>query len=260
MMNFSNKHSSPFVDIKNLSYHYEDGKLALDSINLSVQKGEFLTVFGPNGCGKSTLLQCIAGVLKTNGEVSVNNQDPSLCRVGFVFQDYREGLLPWRTCLDNIAFPLELKGVSKKERHEQAKELVNELNIDIDLYSRPHMNSGGQQQLIAIARALILSPDILLLDEPTSSLDINMGFFLRDKLENIWKKTNITTIHVTHSIEEVLHLSSRVVLFSQNPGKIISNFDNELPRPRRESIYSLNAVDIREKIEQQYISEMEAEK
>jgi len=252
------------VSIENLNCSYKNGKeaprSALQGVSLSVQEGEFVTIFGPNGCGKSTLLHCIAGVCKPTGSIVVDGQNPHSSHVGLVFQNYRDGLLPWRTCLDNIALPLEFKRVPLRERHQRAEQLVADLGISVDLSAKPYMLSGGQQQLVAIAKALISSPRLLLLDEPTSALDIRIGFGLRNTLEEIWQRTGITTIHVTHNIDEAVHLSQRIILFSSEPGRIIEEISNPLSRPRKESLFGAEATSIRTRIETHYTGEENASK
>ena len=215
------------------------------ALNLDIHEGEFVTVFGPNGCGKSTLLLCVAGVEKpTEGVVTINGTPSSTARTGFVFQNYREALLPWRSCLSNIAFPLELEGWTKSKRRDEARKLVSSLGLHIDLASYPYEQSGGQQQLIAISRALISSPEALIMDEPLSALDIKARLAMRSTIENIWLQTNKTILYVSHDVDEAVYLSDRIVILSERPAKIVEIIKNHLPRPRKQFVGtpSYNAI------------------
>jgi len=206
---------------------------ALADVTMSVREGEFVSVFGPNAAGKTTLLLCTAGIESpTSGRVTIKGAAPEEAVVGFVFQNYREALLPWRTCLDNIAFPLEVNGVPRRERRERARELVRELELKIDLDRYPYQQSGGQQQLVAIARALISDPDVLVMDEPLSSLDVRANIRMRAQIESIWIRTGKPILYVSHDVDDSVYLSDRIVLLHGHPGRIARVMDNPLPRPR----------------------------
>ena len=228
------------IEIENLSKVYRRGRsaangetVALRGITLSIDDGEFVTIFGPNGCGKTTLLLCVAGVEEpTQGTILVNGRRPQDALTGFVFQNYREALLPWRSCLSNIAFPLEIAGWDTKRRQEKTRELVSKLALNIDLNSHPYQQSGGQQQLVAIARALVSEPDVLIMDEPLSALDVKARLRMRATIESIWQKTRKTTLHVSHDVEEAVYLADRIVVLSERPGSIVKIVPNTLPRPR----------------------------
>jgi NitT/TauT family transport system ATP-binding protein len=206
---------------------------ALIGITLDIESGEFVAVFGPNGSGKTTLLLIVAGVEKASqGTILVNGQPPQKAVTGFVFQNYREALLPWRSCLSNIAFPLEIAGWDTAKRHEKARELVANLDLNIDLESYPYQQSGGQQQLVAIARALVSEPDVLVMDEPLSALDVKARLRMRATIEDIWQRTRKTTLHVSHDVDEAVYLADRIVVLSERPGTIVKIISNPLPRPR----------------------------
>jgi len=234
------------IEIDNLSKIYQRSQaapngdiVALGGITLSIDDSEFVTVFGPNGCGKSTLLLCVAGIEEpTQGTIMVNGRCPQDALTGFVFQNYREALLPWRSCLSNIAFPLEIAGWDTRRRQDKAQELVSELALNIDLDSHPYQQSGGQQQLVAIARALVSEPDILVMDEPLSALDVKARLRMRATIETIWQKTRKTTLHVSHDVEEAIYLADRIVVLSERPGTIVSILPNSLPRPRHSVVGS----------------------
>lgn len=222
---------------------------ALEDISLSVAAGELVGIFGPNGCGKTTLLLCVAGVVEpSKGSVAINGKSPQDAIIGFVFQNYREALLPWRTCLDNIAFPLELTGVKKDSRRQKARTLVSELGLGIDLDSFPYQQSGGQQQLVAIARALISNPDVLIMDEPLSSLDIKASISMRSQIEDIWITTKKPTLYVSHDVDACIYLSDRIVLLGDHPGRILEVLENPLPRPRSKFIESAEFHQFRNRI------------
>jgi len=222
---------------------------ALEDISLSVSAGELVGIFGPNGCGKTTLLLCVAGVVEpSKGSVAINGKSPQDAIIGFVFQNYREALLPWRTCLDNIAFPLELTGEKKDSRRQKARTLVRELGLGIDLDSFPYQQSGGQQQLVAIARALISNPDVLIMDEPLSSLDIKASISMRSQIEDIWITTKKPTLYVSHDVDACIYLSDRIVLLGDRPGRILDVLENPLPRPRSKFTESAEYHQLRNRI------------
>jgi NitT/TauT family transport system ATP-binding protein len=209
----------------------------LGGIDLDVSPGQFVSFFGPNGCGKTTFLTVLAGLLPPDeGTVSIDANISHESHVGFIFQNYRESLYPWLRNIDNVAFPLELQGVSKSERREEARRLLEFLRLDIPYEGFPYQLSGGQQQLLSIARALISKADVLVMDEPFASLDYSTRFSVRDLVQQIWMKTQITTLFVSHNIEEAIYLGDRLVLFSKKPMRIIEEIPVPLPRPRDASI------------------------
>ena len=217
-------HMAPFIRIQNISKKY--GKLlAVDNVSFDLEKGELFSLLGPSGCGKTTLLRILAGFeITTEGSVEIDGQDmahvdPADRPVNIMFQNY--ALFPHLHCLDNVAFPLKIKGETKKQRHESAEKILNMVQMDEYLMRYPHQLSGGQQQRVALARSLITSPSILLLDEPLSALDPFLRIKMRSELKNIQKKLGITFIHVTHSQEEALALADIVVVM--NKGLIEQN-------------------------------------
>jgi NitT/TauT family transport system ATP-binding protein len=208
---------------------------ALHDINLDIRRGEFLSLIGPSGCGKSTLLRIIGDLIQpTTGTVTVNGKLCALARrdrdYGIVFQ--APVLFDWRTVEDNVKLPLELMGWDKARRDERAREMLGLVELGDFMRHYPYQLSGGMQQRVAIARALSFQPSILLMDEPFGALDEMTRERMNQEVLQIWERTGITVVFVTHSIPEAVFLSSRVVVMSARPGRITDVIDIDLPRPR----------------------------
>lgn len=204
-----------------------------DSLNLEIARGEFIGIFGPNGCGKTTLLNLISGLDKNfSGKISFDNK----VKISYVFQNYRESIFPWLTIADNITYPLKLQGLSHKEQRKAAQNICNQFNIKLNLSDYPYTLSGGQQQLVVILRGLITKPDILLFDEPLSSLDYQTTLFMLNKIQEIWQETKTTIFFISHDIDEAITLSQKIILLSNKPTRIIRTFDNRLNYPRKTDI------------------------
>jgi NitT/TauT family transport system ATP-binding protein len=211
--------------------------IALENVSFSVKPGEFLALIGPSGCGKSTLFNIIGGLLGDyEGRVLVDGQaiTGSHHEIGMVFQE--ESTFPWRTTLDNVAFPLEVAGAPKAERYERAKELIKLVGLDGFENRYPAEMSGGMRQRTAIARTLAYEPKILLMDEPFAALDEQTRLLLGDKVLQIQQTLRQTTLLITHNIAEAVQLSDRVVVMTYRPGRIKRIFDIDLPRPRSSEI------------------------
>jgi NitT/TauT family transport system ATP-binding protein len=224
--------------------------VVLDKFSMEIYEGEFLSIFGPNGCGKSTLLHLIAGIIEPDdGRIEIDSVGLKP-NVGFVFQNYERSLMPWLTCLDNIAFPLEAEtDLSKRDRHEIARAIVKELGLRLPVEHYPYQMSGGQKQLTCIARAMIRRPSILLLDEPFASLDYQTRLEMQMKLQDIWQKTQVTTVFISHEIDEAIYLADRVLLLSERPAHIAGCFNVPLERPRGlDSLVSSTFVNLRAEI------------
>jgi NitT/TauT family transport system ATP-binding protein len=212
--------------------------LVLDSVSFSVGKDEFLCLVGPSGCGKSTLLRIMAGLEKLDsGRILFNGQPitaPSP-KVAMVFQLF--GLLPWKTALENVEVPLEVLGIAKQDRVHIAEEYLRMVGLDGFENTYPHDLSGGMKQRVGIARALALNPDVLLMDEPFSSLDELTAKTLRELVLNIWRNPALPTnsfIMVSHNVEEAVFMADRVVVMSPRPGKVVGEIKIDIPRPRTE--------------------------
>ncbi|MEM9504348.1 MAG: ABC transporter ATP-binding protein [Cyanobacteria bacterium P01_E01_bin.43] len=205
----------------------------LDSIQLSIQPGEFVCLLGPSGCGKSTLLNVIAGFLKPSAGYVLVDQMP-ISRPGadrgFVFQQY--SLLPWKTTFQNIELGLKIRGVPKAERTERVHEYLNRVGLYKHRSSYPHQLSGGMQQRASIIRALVNSPSVLLMDEPFAALDAQTRHMMQEMLLGIWDDLKTTVIFVTHDIEEAIFLGDRICTMGVHPGRIKSEIPIDLPRPR----------------------------
>jgi len=215
-----------------------DGSLlALENVSFSVKEGEFLALIGPSGCGKSTLFNIVGGLLGGfEGRVLVDGQaiSGSHREIGMVFQE--ESTFPWRTTLDNVAFPLEVAGMPKGERHARARELIRLVGLEGFENRYPAEMSGGMRQRTAIARTLAFEPKILLMDEPFAALDEQTRLLLGDKVLQIQQTLRQTTLLITHSIAEAVQLADRVVVMTYRPGRIKRIFHISLPRPRNSEI------------------------
>ena len=200
---------------------------ALKEVNLDIATGEFVTVVGPSGCGKSTLLRIIAGLISTQG--SVEKPDKG----AFVFQD--AALLPWRTVQKNAELLMELEdGFSKQERVSRVSSALHQVGLSGFEKSYPHQLSGGMKMRLSLARALVLRPDYLLLDEPLSAVDELTRELLQEEIHALWKKENFTAILVTHNVAEAVFLSNRVVVMSPRPGEIVHVVD--VPFKKRDQL------------------------
>jgi NitT/TauT family transport system ATP-binding protein len=195
--------------------------VALDRINATIRKGELITLLGPSGCGKTTLLRLTAGLLAADeGLITIEGLPVARPRKDacMVFQNF--GLLPWRTVLGNVEFPLELDGVSVAERRDVARTFIELVGLAAFAEHYPHELSGGMQQRVGIARALMRRPILIFMDEPFGALDAQTREQLQEDFLKIWAKTGATVVFVTHSIDEALYLSDRIFVFSTGPGRL----------------------------------------
>jgi NitT/TauT family transport system ATP-binding protein len=237
----ANRHALELAGVHKV-FHTRSGTTeALRDINLSVERGEFISLIGRSGCGKTTLLRILAGLIEpSQGTVTIDGKSlwrgstrnaDAVSKFGMVFQD--PNLFPWYTIRDNIALPLRLRGASKKERIARAEELCELVGLQGFEKSMPRELSGGMRQRAAIARALSYNPSVLLMDEPFGALDALTREKMNLELQNISMATNATIVFVTHSISEAVFLADRVVLLSPRPGRLRSISPVALGRPRQ---------------------------
>jgi NitT/TauT family transport system ATP-binding protein len=226
----------PVLDAQGICHVYEGGQgalLALDGVELSVGDGEFVAIVGPSGCGKSTLLRILGGLLKpTEGSVYLDGQQllAPKRQVGYVFQ--KVNLMPWRSVLHNVTLPLEVSGMPRSRAEQKAEELLALVGLEEFGRVFPRQLSGGMAQRVAIARALVAQPEVLLLDEPFGSLDALSREQMNLELLRIWQAHRVTAVMVTHDLQEAIFLADRVLVMSPRPGRIRSEVEVGLPRPR----------------------------
>jgi len=214
--------------------------LVLDDVSFSVGKDEFVCLVGPSGCGKSTMLRIIAGLEKAeSGRVLFQGQPMihPIPKITMIFQLF--GLLPWKTALENIEVPLEVLGVKKEDRIRIAQEYLKMVGLEGFENTYPHDLSGGMKQRVGIARALALKPEVLLMDEPFSSLDELTAKTLRELVLNLWRDPALPTntfIMVSHNVEEAVFMADRVIVMSPRPGRVTGGVKIDIPRPRAQYI------------------------
>jgi len=224
------------LKVTGLGKTYPGGtKPVLDDLDLEMKPGEFTALIGPSGCGKTTALRIVTGLLDpTAGSVEVDGR-PSLGPSrdkAIVFQHFN--LFPWRTALDNAAYGLEMQGVGKRERREQAQRYLEQVGLGGHSGHYPSQLSGGQRQRVGLARALAIRPKLLLMDEPFGALDALTREQLQGLVSDIVQNEGLTVLFVTHSIDEAIYLSDRIIVMGVDPGRVIREFDVPLPRPRTE--------------------------
>jgi NitT/TauT family transport system ATP-binding protein len=207
--------------------------VALDRINATVRKGELITLLGPSGCGKTTLLRLTAGLLVADeGRITIEGAQVTAPRKDacMVFQNF--GLLPWRTVLGNVEFPLEIDGMGTAERRDRARHFIDLVGLAAFAEHFPHELSGGMQQRVGIARALMRKPILIFMDEPFGALDAQTREQLQEDFLAIWSRTGATVVFVTHSIDEALFLSDRIFVFNTAPGRIRTIVDSPVAGER----------------------------
>ncbi len=214
------------LDFRGVAMTFPDGTVALSDIDLTVNRGEFVTVVGPSGCGKSTLLRIASGLeTASNGTVELNTD-----RIGYVFQDAT--LLPWRSVQSNVELLAELHGTSRAQRAQKAKEAIDLVGLTGFEKYLPKTLSGGMRMRTSLARSLTLDPEIFLFDEPFGALDEITRERLNDELIKLFTEKQFAGLFITHSVSEAVYLSTRVVVMSGRPGKIVDTFDVPFNMPR----------------------------
>jgi NitT/TauT family transport system ATP-binding protein len=228
-------------------------KLVIDKLSLTITKGSVTAIIGPNGSGKSTLLQIIANLLKPDeGNVLkfVENDKQS-----FMFQNYRASLLPWRTCYENVSLPLEILQCSKQDIADQIELIKKMFETNFDFLTYPEFLSGGQQQVVALMRSLINKPDLLILDEPFSALDLEYSLRLRNSLERYYLISRPTIIFVTHNLDEAIQLADNIILLSKSPARVKAIFTVPFDRPRRvNNVHGPTLLSLKDELERAFLS------
>ncbi len=222
----------PFITIRGLSKTF-GGQVLYGDFDLDLPRGKFTAIFGPNGCGKSTLINMMSGLVPFDaGTVQIGGRDFRSARIGYVFQNYRDSLFPWLRALENIEYPLKVRGVPRAQQRERVDQLLEAFEIKLDLKRRTYELSGGQQQLVAILRALVAEPEVLFLDEPFSALDYEMTLYIRDKLQQVFMETGLPTVLVSHDLEEAVYLADRILLLGKRPTRVVELISYDTDRPR----------------------------
>ena len=223
----------PIVRINQLTKRFGTGPTVLEDVSIKAYKGEFVSLVGPSGCGKSTLLKLISGLLSpTEGDVVIDGMKPRDAReeMAFIFQD--PNLLPWKRVLGNAELPLLLRGTAKMQRRERAQKMLELVGLTEAAAKFPWQLSGGMRMRVSIARALTLSPRVLLLDEPFGALDEMTRDQLNEDLLSIYNRDRWTAFFVTHSVAEAVFLSTRILVLSANPGRVAHDITIDLPAER----------------------------
>lgn len=225
------------LSITNVSKSFAQTEVIVPQ-SLEVEDGEFVALLGPSGCGKSTLLQIINGLVSADtGKILLNGEDIT-GKTGFgrgmVFQG--ADLFPWRTAMENVAFGLEIMGVSKAERTERAMHYLHLVGLKGFEHAWPHQLSGGMQQRVGIARAFCIQPSLLMMDEPFGALDVQTRDILQDELVRIWEAERKMVLFVTHGIEEALYLADRILVFSKRPARVLREIHVPFARPRHDDM------------------------
>ena len=234
-----NERRRALIKLNNLSKIYRGGTLALSDVDLTVGDGEFISILGPSGCGKSTLLRMIAGLGGISGgtidwpQSRYDAHGEPIRDLGFDFQE--PTLMPWATVFKNIYLPLKLAGVSRRDAKARIDEVIAMVGLEKFADAYPRQLSGGMKMRVSIARALVVKPRVLLLDEPFAALDEITRFRLNNDLLRLWQDQKWTVIFVTHSVFESVYLSNRIIVMSARPGRIIADLPITAPYPRGEA-------------------------
>jgi NitT/TauT family transport system ATP-binding protein len=226
------------IEVRGISHGYlaADGISqfqALKDVSLTIESGTFVSFLGPSGCGKTTLLRIINGLITpTSGEIRIDGErvDGPKPDRAMVFQEFN--LLPWRTARGNVEFPLEVQGVGKAERDRVVNRVLSQVSLEKFGNFYPHQLSGGMKQRVGLARALGVGPAYLLMDEPFGALDPQIREMMQLELMKLWDSDRKTVVFVTHSVDEAVFLSDRVIMFGTSPGRIVADLTIDLPRPR----------------------------
>ncbi len=234
------------VQVINLTKKFGD-LLVLNNISFNVKSGEFLCIVGPTGCGKTTFLNSLTKLYEpSSGEILLDGEPVNLKKhnIAYIFQEY--STMPWLTVKENVRFGLDIKGVDKNKSKELVDEYLNIVGLTKYKDYYPRQLSASMLQRVVIARAFVTQPDLLLMDEPYGQLDIQLRYHLEDELINLWQKTGVTVIFITHNIEEAVYMGERILVLTNKPTTIKCEIDNNLPRPR--NISSTDFVELRNEV------------
>ncbi len=234
--------ASSFVVGSALSKRYGEGPIVLEGIELTIKRGDFVSLIGPSGCGKSTLLKLISGLSPvTSGKLTVAGTIPEKARkqAAFIFQEAT--LLPWLTVRKNVELPMRLRGLSKEVRAQKTKDLLSLVRLKVAADKFPRQLSGGMKMRVSIARALSLTPELLLLDEPFGALDEMTRYHLNEQLLALRERAPFTAVFVTHSVGEAVFLSNRIFVMSANPGRIFAEVRVNFLGPRLQTLRNQSA-------------------
>lgn len=230
----------------------------IDNLSLEIPEKKIIALFGPNGCGKTTILNMIAGIeTPDSGEISFEHNGIDRLKVGYVFQNFREMLLPWESALSNISFGLRARGALRSTAIDESKAFLEEHRIQIPESNYSYQLSIGQQQTVILARILLQNPQLLILDEPFTALDHDARFRMHDTVSSIVKQAESTTILVTHDVDEALFLSDEFILISKRPARVINRFQVPFEHPRRHDlIASTEFSDLRREVMAAFVEEV----
>lgn len=220
------------VEVRCLCKNFGDLEV-LNNCNFNVKNGEFVCVVGPTGCGKTTFLNLLTCLIKpTSGEILIDGveADPRAHNLAFVFQE--PTAYPWLTVRDNLGFAMSLKKQSREKIHQKVKEIAKLMGLEPDLDKFPHELSSSTEQKVVIGRAFAMEPDLLLMDEPYSQMDIKTRFYLEDEVIRLWDELGSTVLFITHNIEEAVYLADRILILSPKPASVKEEVVIDLPRPR----------------------------
>nr|WP_294566688.1 ABC transporter ATP-binding protein [uncultured Rhodopila sp.] len=237
---------APLLSLRDVTKRYDSGVCALDHVNLTVNRGEFVSLLGPSGCGKSTLLRLVAGLIDAkDGHIHWHDADrggrsQASRKLGFVFQE--PTLMPWRTIAGNVALPQELAGTEPSRIKESVAEALALVKLSSFASAYPRELSGGMKMRVSLARAIATRPDVLLMDEPFAALDEITRHRLNDDLLLLWERLRWTVIFVTHSVYESVYLSSRILVMTPRPGRFFCELAINVPHPRGSGFRTLNPL------------------
>lgn len=227
---------APLVAFDRVDKTFANGTVALKGLSFAVARGEFVSLLGPSGCGKSTALRLVAGLGEPGAggiDWPMTGGEAGKTGIGFVFQE--PTLMPWATVFNNVWLPLRLSGVSKRAARQEVMDTLRLVGLDGFTEAYPRELSGGMKMRVSIARALVMRPGLLLMDEPFGALDEITRFKLNDELLQLWRALGCTIIFVTHSVFESVYLSSRILVMTSRPGRIAADIPIDAPYPRNES-------------------------